>query len=161
MSETDAASEIKMPFPWKKEIRVISLGLLKNKEGKILVHLGDDPVKKEKFYRPLGGGVDYGETSEAAVIREFQEELGLKVRVKSPPRVFENIYTYYGRPGHEVVFIYEIEFEDERAYSRETFEIIENGEVSGIAAWVSREDVKREGDRLYPSGVLPFVWMGK
>ena len=31
------------------------------RDGKILVGEGHDEVKKEAFYRPLGGGVDFGE----------------------------------------------------------------------------------------------------
>jgi 8-oxo-dGTP pyrophosphatase MutT (NUDIX family) len=37
-----------------------------------------DPVKGETFYRPLGGGVEFGETS-AAAAREIREEVSADV----------------------------------------------------------------------------------
>ncbi|MBL3576464.1 NUDIX domain-containing protein, partial [Rhodovulum sulfidophilum] len=33
-----------------------------------------------KGVRPLGGTVEFGETAQTAVIREFQEELGITVK---------------------------------------------------------------------------------
>ncbi len=158
MSNDLSNEKIEMPFPWEKRIRCLALGIIKNREGKILVHLGNDPVKKESFYRPLGGGIEYGEKSEVAVVREFEEELGLKIRLKGAPKIFENIFTYYGRPGHEIVFIFEAEFEDSSAYQKNEFDIIEGGKVVGQAVWASREDVKREGGRLYPTGIEKFVF---
>jgi 8-oxo-dGTP pyrophosphatase MutT (NUDIX family) len=40
-----------------------------------LVAHGHDSVKSEDFYRPLGGGIEFGELSEAALRREIKEEL--------------------------------------------------------------------------------------
>ena len=50
-------------------IRPIALGIAK-KDNKILVGIGYDKVKKQTFYRALGGGIEFGETSKDAVIFE-------------------------------------------------------------------------------------------
>ena len=61
-------------------IRPISLGIAK-KDNKILVGIGYDKVKKQTFYRALGGGIEFGETSKDAVKREFQEEIHADIKV--------------------------------------------------------------------------------
>ena len=47
--------------------------------GRILVAEGYDPVKREVFYRPLGGGIEFGERSEETVRRELLEEIHAEV----------------------------------------------------------------------------------
>ena len=54
-------------------IRLISLGLIRDGE-RIFLSQGYDPIKKTDFYRALGGGVEFGETSLIALQREFQED---------------------------------------------------------------------------------------
>jgi len=43
-------------------IRSIAICVFRHKNH-ILVAEGYDPVKDEYFYRPLGGGIEFGETS--------------------------------------------------------------------------------------------------
>lgn len=145
-------------FEWKKQIRCLALAIIRNKRGEILVHFARDPVKNENFFRPLGGGIEYGETASHAVVREFEEELGYKIRVTAAPRVFENLFTYRGRPGHEIVFLFEAEFEDPNAYDHREMDIIEKGVPSGKAIWISKSDVDREEGRLYPNGIVELVF---
>ena len=59
----------------KQKIRVIAVSVFQN-AGRILVFKGHDPVKGETFYRPLGGAIEFGETSQQALVREIREELG-------------------------------------------------------------------------------------
>ncbi|MFM8007825.1 MAG: NUDIX domain-containing protein, partial [Dolichospermum sp.] len=56
------------------QIRVIVLALIRD-GNRIFVSEGYDPTKQSIFYRALGGGVEFGETSRIALIREFQEEI--------------------------------------------------------------------------------------
>jgi 8-oxo-dGTP pyrophosphatase MutT (NUDIX family) len=56
------------------QIRTLALGLIRDGDRTFLSE-GYDPVKQQIFYRALGGGVDFGETSYDALKREFQEEL--------------------------------------------------------------------------------------
>ena len=60
---------IKPPF-----IRVIAICIFR-RNNRILVFEGFDAVKSSPYYRPLGGGIELGETSEAALIREIGEEI--------------------------------------------------------------------------------------
>ena len=70
-------------------------------DDRILVSEADDPVKQDKFYRALGGGVEFGETSLNALRREFQEEIQTDVTNIHYLGCLENLFTYNGQPGHE------------------------------------------------------------
>ena len=59
------------------------------------------------FYRPPGGGIEFGETSEEAARRELREEFGLDADELRLLGVLENIFDYRGAPYHEICFIYE------------------------------------------------------
>ncbi|WP_235907156.1 NUDIX domain-containing protein [Niallia circulans] len=45
----------------------------------ILLSEGFDEVKQEYYYLPIGGGIEFGETSKEALIREVKEEINAKV----------------------------------------------------------------------------------
>ena len=63
-----------------------------------------------KGVRPLGGGLNFGESWRAALVREFQEELGVTVQLIGTPMMLENIYSHHGETGHEVLFISDVTF---------------------------------------------------
>ena len=90
-----------------KEIRPIVLGVA-IKDGKLLVSEAYDSVKNNYFYRCLGGGIEFQETSIDALKREFKEEINIDIEVGELLGVAENIFTYNGKKGHEIVFFYEI-----------------------------------------------------
>ena len=138
---------------WER-IRPVALGL-PFRDDEILVARHYDEVADTEFYRPLGGGLEFGERSDAGVRREFQEELGTDVAVEGRLAAFENVFEFRGTPGHEVVFLYEVTFEDDTYYEQDAFEAIEgNGEVFPVR-WKPVQDFIDPGaDVLYPDGIL-------
>lgn len=134
-------------------IRPISLGIAK-KDNKILVGIGYDKVKQETFYRALGGGIEFGETSKDAVKREFQEEIHSDITVGELLGVTENIFTYQGKTGHEIVFLYSIEIPNDNF--KNDYEI--NDEVGKYnAVWVNINDFKSGKKIIYPEGFLKYI----
>ena len=75
-----------------KEIRPIALGLA-IKDNKLLVSEGYDKVKKQTFYRCLGGGIEFLEKSEDTLKREFLEEINVNITVNDFLGISENIFT--------------------------------------------------------------------
>ena len=110
---------------------------------------GTDPLKGEEFYRPAGGGVDFGESSRDAVCREMLEEFGALVEPVQCWGSSESIFTHLDKPGHEIVFLWECRFVDGRFYAQDELAINENG-VSMVAHWIDPDDLAARGIPLYP-----------
>ena len=72
------------------------------RHDRILVAEGYDPVKKQSFYRPLGGGIEFGEYSQQTIRRELLEEIGAEVCKLKYLGTLENVYVFNGTPGHEM-----------------------------------------------------------
>ena len=121
-------------------------------------HLLVFPLHDEQHgYRIPGGGIDFGEQSKKAAIREIREELNAEMRNIYLLDVIENIFTYMGQVGHEVVFLYAGTFVDKSLY--EQTEII--GDDNGIpftAIWKPIHFFEREdAPPLFPTGVLELA----
>ena len=98
-----------------QQIRALVLCIFHN-NGRILVNETYDHVKSQTYCRPLGGGIKFGETSEAAIVREIREELGTEITNLRIIGTLENIFTYMGRPHHEIIQVYDGEFTDHALY---------------------------------------------
>lgn len=136
-------------------IRVISLCVIR-RDDSILVFEAFDTVQASPFYRPLGGGVLPGETSQHAVVREIQEEINLEVGELQLLGTLENIFTYEGRPGHEIAFVYEARFKDESAYGIENFVVTEDSGETIPAKWIPLSFFN-EYHRLVPEGLMSLL----
>ncbi|HIK44474.1 MAG TPA: NUDIX hydrolase [Leptolyngbyaceae cyanobacterium M65_K2018_010] len=139
----------------KQRIRPIALCLLQW-EGRLLVHEGYDSVKQVGFARPLGGGIDFGETSAAAVVREIREELGAAITAVRLLGIVESIFDYEGKPGHEIVFVYDGRFVDESLYGQEELAVVE-GKRQFTAVWRSRQDLRAGPYPLVPEQIWDLL----
>jgi 8-oxo-dGTP pyrophosphatase MutT (NUDIX family) len=76
---------------------------------RILVAEGYDSVKGEHFYRPLGGGIEFGEDSVETICREILEEINVEIDRGSLKYlgIIENIFHFNGSIGHEIVMVYD------------------------------------------------------
>lgn len=140
----------------RRPVRPIAICVFRN-EGRILVAEGVDPVKEQVFYRPLGGGVEFGEYSAEAVVREIREELGAEVRDVRLLGVLENVFTYNGEQGHEVVFVYDAEFAQQSLYKTEQLRGHEEGIGAFEAVWKPVSDFVSGSPPLYPDGLLELL----
>jgi ADP-ribose pyrophosphatase YjhB (NUDIX family) len=135
-------------------IRVIAICVFRHGD-RILVVEGADEVKQDMFARPLGGAVEFGETSMQAIVREIREELGHKATALRLLGVLENIFEYQGRPGHEIVFVYDGKFEDASLYNLPELPLNEAG-WSSPARWRSLQSFGRDC-RLVPEGLSSLL----
>ena len=125
-------------------------------EGRILVFCGYDPVEKEKFYRPLGGGVKFSESAEKAMRREIKEELGASVTGVKLLGILENKFTYRGKPGHEITFIFNGQFKDKSLYKMKNIPASEGGDRRIKTKWIDPYKNKRNTP-LYPKGLAELL----
>jgi 8-oxo-dGTP pyrophosphatase MutT (NUDIX family) len=137
------------------QIRVIALGLIRNGNSTFLSQ-GYDPVKETTFYRAMGGGVEFGETSLEALKREFQEEIQAELKNIRYLACLENIFTFNGKPGHEIIQLYECEFVDPKFYQLEKFTFSE-GDRQKTALWVEVSRLKSGEFRLVPEQFAQFL----
>lgn len=134
-------------------IRPIALGLIRRR-AQILVFEGRDDVKGETFYRPLGGGVEFGERSDDALKREFREELDADIEVGELRGVLENVFAWQDNPGHEIAFVYAAEFIDPGLYAKDEMRILDD---PATARWVDVEDFTNGSKILYPTGLTELL----
>lgn len=136
-----------------KEIRPVVLGLA-IKDNKLLVSEGFDNVKKQTFYRCLGGGIEFLEKSTDALEREFKEEITIDIVIKDFLGISENIFTFEGKRAHELILFYSIEISDEN-YQAE-YKVIDDNSAS-IAKWIDINEFKNKKKILYPEEVFKYI----
>jgi ADP-ribose pyrophosphatase YjhB (NUDIX family) len=137
----------------EQRVRPISLLLVKNQE-KYLVIRGHDSKKREDFYRPIGGGIEFGESSDQALIREVKEEVDAEIKNIRLLGVFENIFTYEGRPGHEIAMVYSAEFVDEKFYTTDKLKMLDSPR-NEWCYWVDKKVLQESN--FYPEGIKQYL----
>ncbi|MFC7235923.1 NUDIX domain-containing protein [Halosegnis marinus] len=106
----------------------------------------------EQFYRPLGGGIEFGEPSDEAVVREFAEELDAVVAAGEVLGTMENRFRWADEPFHQLVVVRAVSFRDGTRYERERFTVTESDGSRRPATW-ERLDSFGDGKRLLPAGI--------
>ena len=141
----------------KNKIRPLAICLFRNR-GRILVAEGYDPLKKQSFYRPLGGGIEFGEYSEQTIRRELMEEIGAEVHELKYLGTLENVFVFNGAPGHEIVQVYDGVLINSGLYEQA---VIEGNEAdvdeSFKAVWKSLDEFGEGKSILYPTGLLALL----
>jgi 8-oxo-dGTP pyrophosphatase MutT (NUDIX family) len=137
------------------EVRPIVICVFRD-EDRLFVTEGYDSHKKETFYRPLGGAIEFGEHSRESIVREIREEMGVQIRDLSYVGMIENIFTYDGKPGHEIVLVYEASFVDSLLYKLKSVRLKDNGDWL-VAMWKTLADFRAGSAILYPEGLLDFL----
>jgi ADP-ribose pyrophosphatase YjhB (NUDIX family) len=140
----------------KERIRPIALGIIWRGDA-ILVSEGVDRRKGQQFYRPCGGGIEFQERAEDAVIRELREELGITFIEPRLLGVLENIFTYDGAGGHEICFIYEGHVADPDFYAHDQFIGHEEGDDDFTVIWQPLSFFAEGRAPLYPDGLLDLL----
>ena len=137
-------------------VRPVALCVIRRGD-KLLVSEGYDTEKRDHYYRPLGGTIEFGESSKIATVREMAEELNTEVTNVRWLGVVENIFTVHGQLGHEIVMLYEADFADETLYERNQICAQEDDGSPFKAIWKSLGDFKEGRGRLVPEGLLAIL----
>jgi 8-oxo-dGTP pyrophosphatase MutT (NUDIX family) len=121
-----------------------------------LVFEGRDPTKPGVFYRPLGG-IEPGEYGEKAIAREIREEIGAEIADVRYLGTLENIFTFDGRLGHEIVLVFDAAFVDKSFYARSEFCGIDDGNTLVKAVWKPLKYFEDRRAPLYPDGLVELL----
>lgn len=101
------------------------------------------------WYLP-GGRVKLHESAEAALKREFAEELYLPAEIKRPLWLVESFFMLEGKNEkfHELCLCYLVDLPYENLPAADTWEQADSDGASHIFRWLTPEEVR--GARLYP-----------
>jgi len=142
----------------ERRIRVVALAVIhRPSDGAVLaIRFGPDDQNRT-YYRPAGGGVEFGERAADAVQREMLEELGQRVRVDRLLGVVENIYVADGERHHQIMFNWLVHFADETLYAQPEFHIHEDNGEEFDAYWVQVDELARLGIPFYPDALADLI----
>jgi len=85
-----------------KRVRVRACGLCwKDHKLMMVNHVG---LRRENFWAPPGGGVEFGQSAEETVIREFEEETGMQVAIGR----FLFVCEFINDPLHAIELFFEV-----------------------------------------------------
>ena len=122
----------------------------------ILIHNGKVLLQKptnDTGYAFPGGHVEFGETNEETLIREFKEEIGADIRVKEIKWVAEIFFPWGNKHCHQICLYYTIELTDETQIPLDgrfiAHEHIEERDFDIEFYWIPLDKVKNV--EVYPS----------
>ena len=125
-------------------------------DGKILVNQFHDAAGGQTLFRPVGGGIEFGERSIDAIAREVQEELGLSISDVRLIGTLESIFIYEGKTGHEIVQIYDARFDDVTVYEKPWLDGCESDGAPFRATWHDSSSFTATS-RLVPEGLSDLL----
>lgn len=141
----------------RRSIRPLALGIFWHpRRRRILAARGADPGTGAEFYRPIGGRIEFGETSAACLVREVKEELGEAAEPREFLGVLENIFTYDGRRGHEICLLHEARFADPAVYQAVERIGRDGRKILFRAHWIDPWKMD-PGIALYPDGLRTLL----
>lgn len=135
-------------------IRPNALIIIK-KDAKLLAQKGEDMATGKIFYRLMGGGIEFGETSSETIKREIKEELGASLKNEKLLGTIENIFEFNFKKMHEITFLYEGDILEESFYGEEMIKVIDK--ENSFAEWVPIEGIKNGEIILYPEETIKYL----
>ena len=144
-----------MPKRWKRRLRPLAVCLCRD-DDRVLVEIGKERGTKRRFYRAIGGRIEFGERAVDAAVREWHEEIGVAPKQLRLLGVVENIFEFEGHPGHEIAFVFDGRLKKRVKAEEPTALIDHEGRVHTVV-WVTLADLASGAIPLYPTGALELL----
>lgn len=109
------------------------------KDGKVFI----SKLKGDKFWTFVGGKPNFCESTADAVIREFEEEVGVKLQIDRLAAVIENFFEFQEKNWHQYIFFYILKDEENALEIFEGERVIKDN-AKGIYKWVDIADLENE-----------------
>lgn len=135
----------------RPRIRVIAVAVVV-RDGYVLGELYPATTERPAFLRAPGGGVEPGESADAAVRRELAEELGASVAGTELLGVIENIFDNEGQPGHEIAYVFAVRSPELDALAMQDRIHVLDGDTA--VGWYRIDDLHPDVFPFYPPGAL-------
>jgi ADP-ribose pyrophosphatase YjhB (NUDIX family) len=136
-------------------IRAIAVALVYRGTDVLVMAVKDDSGAI-KGWRPLGGAIEFGESAEDALAREFLEEIGQPIHHVKRLCVLENLYSHEGTRGHEIVFAFQAEFVSSGFDAKAGFSFFDGG-VTNDVAWRPVREFVDGAKRLFPEKLVGYL----
>lgn len=107
------------------------------KDNKIIL----SKKKTDEYWAIVGGKVELGESTDSAVIREYQEEIGVTLQADHLVALIENFFELEGKEWHQFIFFYQLkDINNELEIFEGEKEAIDDKDV--IYAWFDLSDLQ-------------------
>ena len=137
----------------RSRIRPVALAVIRD-GSRLLVRRYMAP-NGDRYYRPLGGAIEFGERAAQAVKREILEEIEAEIEQVRHLATLESIFERDGQPAHQIDFLFEAQFADRANYGAMMIVGMESSGKPIEAVWI---DVSQPLDGpLYPEGLLDLL----
>jgi len=90
----------------KQAIRNTVKALIRSGEDILVL---EEAYKDQVYYHLPGGGIEYLENSDDALVREVAEEIGCEIQRYALLKTMSNIFELDGMKAHEIVQVYDVE----------------------------------------------------
>lgn len=140
----------------RSRIRPVALAVIRD-GSRLLVRRYTAP-DGARYYRPLGGAIEFGERAAQAVKREIREEIEAEIDQVRHLTTVENIFERDGERAHQIEFLFEAQFVDRSLYRAELIDGTESSGKRIEAVWL---DLSQPLDGpLYPEGLRELLTTG-
>lgn len=136
-------------------IRPIAAAVIRDGD-RILVWDDHDPTTGEVVAVPLAGGIEFGESGEAAIARELAEEIGASPTRTRYLGLLEDIFVWAGQRRHELYLVYDVDIADRAVYEAGEVQVVEPDGTSYPARWRPLSEFSTSA-RLVPDGLLELI----
>jgi 8-oxo-dGTP diphosphatase len=128
--------EIIASFGNKLRVRICGICIEDDKILMVKHHsLGDKGI----FWSPPGGGLQFGESAEESLKREFMEETGLKINIKK----FLFTHEFLQEPLHAIELFFEVEKISGQLITGRDPEMNDNTQIIQEVKYLSFEEINR------------------
>ena len=137
----------------RSRIRPVALAVIRD-GSRLLVQRYTAP-NGDRYYRPLGGAIEFGERAAETAKREILEEIEAEIEQVRHLTTVENIFEREGEHAHQIEFLFEARFVDRSLYGAERINGTEADGKRIEAVWI---DISRPLDGpLYPEGLREML----